>query len=530
MKKFTLPKLALSLSVGCVLAASAHWGCGQAQVRPAVPVEPVASALFSSTRSITSLTVDGSGALWAATTGGVLRRSSEGMWTKFSRQSGLPSIEGRKIFLNENDEVEVLLPRAKATWKNESWQIEEDAAPPNAPQAVDVEWNDKIVQAAPDVFRVRAKNAMDWQTIELPKSRGSHISVLLVQDGVLWASLYGDGIWSYDGQEWKRLEIALPESAREVTALAFDEKTKTLWVGTRRDGIWQYSLAGWRQHLQADEPLDHNAQYLALFNGDLYMSTLEDGLQKRDAQGWQQLGGSTLSSEATRHLVEFDKKLFVRHGGGKVDSFDGKNWTRDAFPTLPRKKAFALAADEDKLLVAQWGGWSEWNGQVWTHFLKIPELQGLPIMAILPVDDKVWIGTQSRGVGEYSRKTNKLKWHDERNGLPDDWIICFAKSKKILYAGTFVGGLAFFDGRHWKTIKELDGDNVTALGPDGQGGVLIATRRGVWHRSGEGTMKNLNAEYSWLDSEAQALLPTKNGNWIGLRTGLVFLKNPANPM
>ncbi len=86
-----------------------------------------------------------------------------------------------------------------------------------------------------------------------------------------------------------------------------------------------------------------------------------------------------------------------------------KNWTRDAFPSLPRKKAFALAADENKLLIAQWGGWSEWNGKVWTHFLKIPELQGLPIMAILPLDDKVWIGTQSRGVGEYSQKTTNLQ-------------------------------------------------------------------------------------------------------------------------
>jgi ligand-binding sensor domain-containing protein len=513
------------MGLALLLAGAMHFGCSFANMRAPVRVEPEVNSHWTTTRSVTSLMVDNDGVLWAATMGGVLRRTSDGIWTKYAQREGLPSGEARKVFLNEKVEVEVLLPRFKATWRDEKWLIGKSAAPPNAPQAVDVAWNDEVVQTAPELLRIRPQHSMKWKAIALPTSRGSHVSALLARGEVLWCALYGDGLWSYDGESWQRLDIALPKEAREITALAFDEKTKTLWLGTRRNGIWQYSLAGWNQHLQSDEPLDHNAQYLQMFGGDLYISTLDDGLQVRDSSGWHALGASTLSSSAPRHLVEFQNQLYVRHGGGKVDRFDGKDWTRDVFSqSLPRGKAFALAADNEKLYVAQWGGWSEWDGENWTHFLKIPELQGLPVMAILPLDDTVWIGTQSRGVAEYSRVTKTLKWHDERNGLSDDWITCLAKCGKMLYAGTFVGGLAMFDGAHWKTVKQLDGENVTDVKEDGQGTVLIATRSGVWRRGENGVLTPLNQKHSWLDGEAQALCATQEGVWIGARTGLSWIK------
>jgi ligand-binding sensor domain-containing protein len=521
MKKYLLfPALAV------VLVVAAHFGCSFAQPRPRVPVLPPGDALFTSTRSVASLALDRSGALWAATSGGVLRRSPAGAWTKYSRLEGLPSDEVRRVSLNEKGEVEVLLPRTKATWQGEKWVIEKAGLPPNAPQSIDAEWNDQVVQAAPGTFRSRPKNSMAWTDIELPKnSRVSHVSALLVQDGVLWCALYGDGLWSYDGESWKKLDIALPDDAREITALAFDAKTKTLWLGTRRDGIWQYSLSGWHQHLQSDEPFDHNAQCLQMFKGELWMSTLDDGLQVCGEDGWRVYDAPTISSNAPRHLVEFQNQLFVRHGDGKVDVFDGQNWKRDVFSKeLPRKKAFALATDHRKLYVAQWGGWSEWDGKSWTHFLKIPELQGLPLMCLLPDGDKLWIGTQSRGLAEYSHATGQLKWHDERAGLPDDWITCLAKIKGEIFAGTFVGGLAIWNEKNWRTVKPLAGDNVTDLKADGQGGVLIATRRGVWRRDGKGVLVSLNDQAQWLDTETQALCVTPEGVWVGARTGLFWLR------
>ena len=80
-----------------VLALVAHLSCSLAQPRQRVAVLPETATFFSSTRSVTNLVVDSDGTLWASTSGGVLRRSSDGGWTKFSRRDGLPSNEARKI-------------------------------------------------------------------------------------------------------------------------------------------------------------------------------------------------------------------------------------------------------------------------------------------------------------------------------------------------------------------------------------------------------------------------------------------------
>src|SRR5690606_35032517 len=120
------------------------------------------------------------------------------------------------------------------------WQVQKSAIPPSIPGTIDIEWNDSIVQASHGGLRIRPETGQDWKPITLPASRGSHVSAMRVKDGALWLTFYGDGIWSYDGKEWKKPGLGLPEAARDATALAFDAKRKTLWVGTRRGGIWQH--------------------------------------------------------------------------------------------------------------------------------------------------------------------------------------------------------------------------------------------------------------------------------------------------
>jgi hypothetical protein len=84
-------------------------------------------------------------------------------------------------------------------------------------------------------------------------------------------------------------------------------------------------------------------------------------------------------------MMPFRGTLYVRHGSGQVDSNNGSEWSRDVFRTLPRRKVYALAADDAHIFAAQWGGWSQWDGAQWAHHFDVPELQGVPIMALLPM-------------------------------------------------------------------------------------------------------------------------------------------------
>ncbi len=521
------------LAAGLVLAAgllAAVVRCVPAFLPPTVPVVPAADTVFTSTRAVTSLIALPDGTVWAGTAGGALRRGPDGVWRKWTRRDGLPAHEAR-VALTAAGEIRVILPRAAAAWRNGGWTVEPVAAasrPVEAPvsgETCRIVWRGRLLVAT--VSGLHFGTGKFARQIALPPSTGTHISALLARGDRIWAALFGDGLWEWsdDGEEgeWRRVVTDLPPQARETTALAANGKT--LWVGTRREGVWEYDGTAWTQCLLPDEPYDHNTQALQMFRGRLFMSTLEDGLAVRTGRGWAHLAEGVLSSNAPRQMVTFGSALYVRHGNGRVDSTrDGENWTRDVCRSLPRKEVSALTTDGRRLYAAQWGGWSEYDGDQWTHRLSAAELQGLPITALYADDNGVWIGTQGRGLAQWSRAIGTLRWHDERHGLPDDWITDIKRAGENLYVGTFVGGMARWDGTRWSAAAALAGENVTALAP-ATNGLFIATRSGVWHQEERGRLQKLTAAHaSFLDTECQALCVTEGGGlWIGARTGLFFV-------
>jgi ligand-binding sensor domain-containing protein len=173
--------------------------------------------------------------------------------------------------------------------------------------------------------------------------------------------------------------------------------------------------------------------------------------------------------------------------------------------------------------VAQWGGWSEYSGREWTHYLTLPELQGLAVTTLLPDGDSLWIGTQQRGIAEYAHSTGQLRWHDDRGGLPDDWIKYLSRQGDTLCAGTFIGGLAYRDDEGWTAESILLGEEVTALATGAEGSLFIGTRKGLWRRQVDGTLAKI--ERPFLDEEVQALQVDGAHLWVGTRTGLFVLKD-----
>jgi hypothetical protein len=489
-------------------------------------VAPDTQTVFTSTRCVTGLAIATDGAVWVATPGGILEGTPQGQWRKYTRRDGLPSNEVRRIEVTGGI-VTAYFPQNSAVWRDGRWQSRPDAgsnAASSRPlgQTASAVWRGMECVATVKGLQIheRAQGGGRWRSIPLPPSTGTHISALLPHGDSLWGALFGDGLWSYDGRRWRRQEVGLPAEAREITAMA--GVADKLWVGTWRAGVWERLGGYWVQHLQPDEPISENCEAVAMFKGRLYVSTLEDGLAVRTLFGWGHFQSPRISSDAPRQMVVYRDTLYLRHGSGKVDAFDGTRWRCDVCAGLPRKQATALAADTERLYVAQWGGWSEFDGTRWAHHLDLPELQGLPITALCPDGDALWVGTQGRGVAEVSRRTGRLHWHDERDGLPDDWVTALAHMGDSVTVGTFVGGLATWDGRRWAVSQELRGQNVTDLAPDGDGGLFVATRNGVWRRSPEGALASLNRSFRFLDREAQALCATPDGLWIGTRTGLYF--------
>ncbi len=478
-----------------------------------------ATEIYTSTRQITALASASDGSLWAATKGGVLQRKPDGTWCKFTRMDGLPSNEIIGVTVDSYI-VTAVSPEATARFINGQWCV--DTTPPKQiskgenTQTASTIWDGRECLATLTELRIKEKDK--WKVVALPPGRGSHISALLPRGDHLWAAMFGDGIWDYNGKSWSRADVGLPRAAREITCMV--DAGSSIWLGTRREGLWQYIDKHWTQELMPDEPYDHNSQSMTTYKGDLYISTLEDGLVVKTAKGWIRYSDAAISSNAPRQMVVCGNCLYVRHGNGKVDRFDGRTWFRDVCANLPRKQASTIASDCSRLYVAQWGGWSEFDGKSWKHNLKFPELQGYAITALMPGKDRLWIGTQGRGLSELDTNTGKLTWYDESNGMPDDWIKVIAQSGN-LHVGTFVGGLATWNGTKRSTTKGLSGMEITALVPDSSGkGIFIGTRNGLFHMQDNADIIPIS---SFIGCEIQALQLTDGELWIGTRTGIYMM-------
>ena len=470
-------------------------------------IEPTSDAIFTATNEIRALDFDGT-SLWAATSGGVLRWEN-GKPTKWTRRDGLPANEAFDL-TRENGKLVARFPTARAIWDGENWQSQ--SAPEWKSSGATTLWKGKTVTANLDGLQIEKERfALP------PQASGTHISALLARGNVLLVAVYGDGLWRFDGVTWTR-GPQVPDEAREILSLAGDDKT--LFVGTRRNGIFERAGEKWKSLQFDDEPFNHNVQNLAEFDGVLWASTLDDGLIARTGKGWRHIAPPQISSSAPRQMLSWRNKMYVRHGNGTVDAFDGASWERDALKSIPRRGVYALAGDNQRLLAAGWGGWSEWDGQNWTPHYDLPELKGVPIMNMAIQGDDVWLGTQSRGIAKWTRSSNQLQFFDERDGLNDDWITALCVDGPRVWAGTFVGGLQVFENGKWRAFDETKGQNVTAIVPDASGGVWAATRRGCYRAHGESAEK---VGGSWLDDEQQALCAGENGLWIGARTSLNFL-------
>ena len=204
-----------------------------------------------------------------------------------------------------------------------------------------------------------------------------------------------------------------------------------------------------------------------------------------------------------------------------------RSWSRNVFDKLPRKQIISLAADDKNLYLGQWGGWSAWNGAQFSHYLKLPALQIVPLVQIVP-DPKtgdLWLATENRGLFEWDARTQKLRHFDERDGLPDDWITTVARSGNRVYAGTFQGGVAWKDDGENRWHSSDWKANISAIASEANE-IWVATRTGLYCADGTGDLKPCEMRLAPADREIQALLPAVNGLWIGTRGNLLFRRVP----
>ncbi len=361
-----------------------------------------------------------------------------------------------------------------------------------------------VVDLTPPVVQVSTTTSAGRLRIELDAMPNSVARAKLVAP---WADPItfirgGEGLW------WTSVSVPSGASLEGAFIAVFDEAhNQSRWslAGQRLDHPALNPIA----EMKKPEDRTGNVQHLSIFNGRLLVSTLDEGLWDWTPQGASRV--ANLPSSAPRNSVVIGDQLYMRFGDGELISISPDGEVTRLHRMLPRKQALAIATDGTTLVVAQPGGYSEFDGITWTHHFRIPALIGRSPSALAANQESIWFAAQGAGVIEINRSTGKTRIHDERAGMPDDWITTLNLGTPTV-AGTFIGGLAIWNG-HWKT--ELAGHSGTALLRDGSG-VLVGTRSGLF-RLQNGLVSKIS------DVEVQALATHDGKVYVGTRWGIILL-------
>lgn len=470
------------------------------------------AAFYGDTRTVTALAFAPSGNLVAATPGGMVSFTPEGRALAFGWQ-GLLSGRGPDDLWSDGSVVWGAFGSKIARWDGIRF-IAEPAAPLRLAMPISREGGQ---------FRIPEKPS--WPALPdpafqpAPENQGTHVSAVVGTSSVVVAAWYGDGLWKGDGKSWTRLKGADNPEFKKIRALALHGDN--LALATYSGDIWWRRQGRWRRLAQGNGP-GGSVYHIAAFRSRIYSSTFEDGLAVFERGRWQRVPDAQLTSTHPRDLVVFQNRLYLRHTTGEIDRWDGRKWAKNVFPWLPRGAASCLAVGEGRLLVGQFGGWSEYDGRKWSHFLKIDGLDRSVATALATRGPEVWMGTQDRGVGVYDRDAKTVRFFDMRQGLGDDWVrrITFGKDGRATLGLFLFGAYTQTADSFVRLTPGIEGE-VTGLATAPDGTPLVASREGLW------AIRSNTAEPLAIQGqvavEIQALLARPDGLWLGLPNGMLFI-------
>ena len=221
----------------------------------------------------------------------------------------------------------------------------------------------------------------------------------IVEDinGHLWIGSYGGGLVSYQNGEFEYFysQNGLPDN--RVYHLSTDSKGRT-WIGMR-DGL-SYFENGNLTNLSSDDfPFRKIRGVMEASNGDIWVSTYDEGLIKLNNNGYEQFTSlNGLPNNTVIATVETtDGTIWIATYGGVVRYLDGEFKVFSLNEGVPNNGVMDIILDSsDTVWISTFGGIAWFDG---VQFIDITFEDGLPGRVCYFIEqDKngiIWIGTNA---------------------------------------------------------------------------------------------------------------------------------------
>lgn len=310
-----------------------------------------------------------------------------------------------------------------------------------------------------------------------------------------------------------------------VRSLAFDKKAQSLWVGTSVGALEVNTLTGNVVNTYTRDNGLANEYVFASYsanNGDTWLGTNGGGVSRlTQSNQWQTY--FPMHGLADYWVYSFaeqpDKAMWIGTWAGlsKLDYATGEFATY--LKELVNEWVYGLAIDQQgDLWIGTEGGVNRFDGTKWDTWTHDDGL-GAPNTANLEFSPNTGLGTRSRH--DLSITLNGKETYNP------NYVFCIAvASDNSVWAGTWGGGVSFFDGKQWQNLTVDDGlaGNIVYSIVIDNDQFWFGTNNGLSiYQNGEWV--NLNKSQGLLDSHVYALaIDDQQRIWAGTRHGVALLE------
>jgi len=308
------------------------------------------------------------------------------------------------------------------------------------------------------------------------------------EDGDIYISTYGGGIWAFDGSEWRNLYIKDDQLVGNFVEAFTEDTNGMMWVATDK-GVQRFdpnNMEDTWQTFDAGEngPASNWAQ--GIFNGP---------------------SGEMWFANDSKYVSMFDGSTWMKYGPD-----EGIPGSVNAIASGTNGEVF-IGTSEGLLIM------SGNNNRILTDAEGLP---GKVVRSLLMDGDTLWIGTTD-GLASLQNGSVKTVLDSSSEGLPSDNIsVLRLDNDGALLLGT-TAGLAQYDGGQVSLILEpqsisgLFGESVNSIsdiGVSGDGTLWVGTYAGLYHGNG----------HSWEHFTTADGLPTNNINAVFVnKAGIVWV-------
>jgi ligand-binding sensor domain-containing protein len=336
---------------------------------------------------------------------------------------------------------------------------------------------------------------------------GAFLSATAVHDGKIIASYWGGkSVFAYEDGALRPL-FERPPAEGDYAMASGDGK---LFAGTNR-GLFRRSREEWEKIDLGGElpfPRVHGISKL----GREFVIGGTEGAAIGKPSDWK-----FISHEAVRQIEKIGSDVWILYGSGAVDKLDsdGRLHSDGLSGTAKRPWTSVLGESPKGLFLGGHGGWA-FKGK--TFIENYPaELAGEVVTAISERSERLYVGTQSKGLAEI--KNGKINWINPAKGLGDTWVTALVSHGGRLYASTATAGL--YEIRNGNANKISAPSTKIRHLEIYKGSLAIGSLDGAWKLT-DGAWTKLQSQS--LETTCMAVIDEKL--WIGTPSGIFIESLP----